>query len=95
MSSAAIQIKSVRTAVLDVAYEEHGPLGGDVVVLLHGFPYDPRCFDLIAPTSQLNGSFREVNPSAARHIEFIQPTEMCDCKMSFTARDRLIGLSEA
>jgi pimeloyl-ACP methyl ester carboxylesterase len=32
-----------------VAYEEHGPADGRAVVLLHGFPYDPRCFDAVAP----------------------------------------------
>ena len=28
-----------------IAYEEHGPQDGEPVVLLHGFPYDPRCYD--------------------------------------------------
>jgi pimeloyl-ACP methyl ester carboxylesterase len=46
---------------LDVAYEEHGPLGGDVVVLLHGFPYDPRCFDLMAPSLGAEG-YRVIVP---------------------------------
>lgn len=32
-----------------MAYEEHGPHQGGVVILLHGFPYDPRCFDEVAP----------------------------------------------
>ena len=45
-----VAIKSIRTAVLDLAYEEYGPLGGDAVVLLHGFPYDPRCYDSMAPS---------------------------------------------
>lgn len=35
MSSATNRIKSVRTSVLDLAYEEHGPAGGDAVVLLY------------------------------------------------------------
>jgi pimeloyl-ACP methyl ester carboxylesterase len=35
--------------VLDIAYEAHGEAGGDPVILLHGFPYDPRCFDAVAP----------------------------------------------
>ena len=45
-----MQSRTIRTDVLDVAYEEHGPPGGDVVVLLHGFPYDIRCFDEVAPS---------------------------------------------
>ncbi|MBL8674849.1 MAG: alpha/beta hydrolase [Rhodospirillales bacterium] len=41
--------RHARTDVLDVAYEEHGPPDGAVVILLHGFPYDPRAFDEVAP----------------------------------------------
>lgn len=39
----------VRTSMLDVAYEAHGPTDGAPVILLHGFPYDPRGYDAIAP----------------------------------------------
>ena len=35
----------VRTPVLDIAYEEDGPADAASVVLLHGYPYDPRAFD--------------------------------------------------
>ncbi len=42
-------LRRVTTPVLDLAYEAHGPAEGDAVVLLHGFPYDPRCFDAVAP----------------------------------------------
>lgn len=61
MPCAATQLKTVRTSVLDVAYEEHGPPGGDVVMLLHGFPYDPRCFDLMAPPLGAEG-YRVIVP---------------------------------
>jgi pimeloyl-ACP methyl ester carboxylesterase len=39
---------TTRTAVLEIAYEQHGQAGFPVI-LLHGFPYDPRCFDEVAP----------------------------------------------
>jgi pimeloyl-ACP methyl ester carboxylesterase len=42
-------IGSVRTDGLEMAYEEHGPPDGDPVVLLHGFPYDVRAYDEVAP----------------------------------------------
>ena len=42
-------LKRVRTSVLDVAYEESGPSGGTAVFLMHGFPYDPRTYDEVAP----------------------------------------------
>jgi pimeloyl-ACP methyl ester carboxylesterase len=45
----AAAIKHVRTPVLDVAYEESGAASGDPVVLLHGWPYDPRDYDRVAP----------------------------------------------
>lgn len=39
----------VVTPVLDVAYESAGDPLGQPVVLLHGFPYDVRAFDDVAP----------------------------------------------
>ncbi|MBK3509829.1 alpha/beta fold hydrolase [Pseudomonas sp. MF6747] len=39
----------VRTQMLEIAYEAHGPEDGEPVILLHGFPYDPRGYDEIAP----------------------------------------------
>jgi pimeloyl-ACP methyl ester carboxylesterase len=43
----AATIKHVRTSALDIAYEETGE--GAPVILLHGFPYDPRAFDAMLP----------------------------------------------
>jgi pimeloyl-ACP methyl ester carboxylesterase len=40
---------TVRTPVLEIAYETHGREGGLPVVLLHGFPDDARAFDAVAP----------------------------------------------
>jgi pimeloyl-ACP methyl ester carboxylesterase len=48
MTNAVSAIRNVRTPHLDVAYEEHGSANGEPIVLLHGFPYDPRCFDKMA-----------------------------------------------
>ena len=42
MSDAIAPIRSVATPTLEIAYEQHGPEDGDPIVLLHGFPYDPR-----------------------------------------------------
>jgi pimeloyl-ACP methyl ester carboxylesterase len=36
------------TPVLEIAYEAAGPPDGPVAVLLHGFPYDVRCYDAAA-----------------------------------------------
>src|SRR5262245_2826492 len=45
----------VRTDVLEIAYEEHGPESGPPVILLHGFPYDVRAFDEVAPALAADG----------------------------------------
>jgi pimeloyl-ACP methyl ester carboxylesterase len=46
-------VDTVRAGVLDVAYERHGDRAGWQVVLLHGFPYDVRCYDeVVAPLSR-------------------------------------------
>lgn len=37
-----VLIQYAQTPNLTLAYEEHGPLSGDPVILLHGFPYSPR-----------------------------------------------------
>ena len=39
---------SVRTALLEIAVDCWGPEDADPVLLLHGFPYDPRSFDAAA-----------------------------------------------
>ncbi|MBV9776371.1 MAG: alpha/beta hydrolase [Acetobacteraceae bacterium] len=40
---------TVRTPTLDIAYEAHGPDAGPALILLHGFPDDPRAWDGVAP----------------------------------------------
>ena len=42
-------LKRARTNVLEIAYEESGPESGFPVLLMHGFPYDPRAFDDVVP----------------------------------------------
>ena len=42
-------VRHTRTPVLDIAYEEHGAADGGPVLLMHGWPYDPRCYDAVVP----------------------------------------------
>jgi pimeloyl-ACP methyl ester carboxylesterase len=43
-------LKRIQTSALDVAFEESGAADGAPVFLMHGWPYDPRCYDaVIAP----------------------------------------------
>jgi pimeloyl-ACP methyl ester carboxylesterase len=49
------------TPLLRIAYKEHGPASGEPIILLHGFPYDPRTFDEVAPVLAQRG-YRVIVP---------------------------------
>src|ERR1700692_4850274 len=42
-------LKRIRTRTLEIAYEDSGPEAGTPVLLMHGFPYDPRAYDGVVP----------------------------------------------
>jgi pimeloyl-ACP methyl ester carboxylesterase len=54
-------LKRVRTGTLEIAYEESGPEAGFPVLLMHGFPYDPRCYDEVVPSLVADG-YRAIVP---------------------------------
>jgi pimeloyl-ACP methyl ester carboxylesterase len=70
--------RSVRTPMLEIAYEESGPPGGTPVVLLHGFPDDVRAWDgtvgplaaagfrVLVPYLRGYGATRFLDPGAPR-----------------------------
>ena len=41
-------LKFIQAGVLRVAYFDHGPSSGNIVLLLHGFPYDVHAFDVVS-----------------------------------------------
>jgi pimeloyl-ACP methyl ester carboxylesterase len=44
---------TIRTATLDIVFEAHGPNAGPPLILLHGFPDDPRAWDdVVSPLAQ-------------------------------------------
>jgi pimeloyl-ACP methyl ester carboxylesterase len=47
--TAPTTLRRVRTRTLEIAYEESGPGDGVPVLLMHGFPYDPRAYDEVVP----------------------------------------------
>jgi pimeloyl-ACP methyl ester carboxylesterase len=47
--------RTVRTAALEIGYEESGPNDGPSVILLHGWPSDPRDWDGVAPALAAEG----------------------------------------
>jgi pimeloyl-ACP methyl ester carboxylesterase len=58
--------RRVAAGVLDVAYHESGPTGGQPVVLLHGFPYDVHSYVEVAPMLAGSG-FRVLVPYLRGH----------------------------
>ena len=42
-------VRHIRTPDLDIAYEESGARGRRAGLSLHGWPYDPRCYDEVVP----------------------------------------------
>ena len=54
-------MKRIDAGTLNIAYEDSGPPGGDPVFLMHGFPYDPRAYDEVAPRLVAAG-FRAIVP---------------------------------
>jgi pimeloyl-ACP methyl ester carboxylesterase len=66
-------MKTVRTATLEIAYEESGPAAGPPVVLLHGFPDDVRAYDGVAP-SLVEAGWRVIVP----YLRGYGPTRFLD-----------------
>ena len=50
-------MKTMRTETLEIAFEEHGPADGWPVILSHGFPYDVRAYDEVAPMLASSGAW--------------------------------------
>ncbi|HXD45106.1 MAG TPA: alpha/beta hydrolase [Pseudolabrys sp.] len=44
-----IALRHVRTPTLDIAVEDSGSADATPVILLHGWPYSPRCYDEVVP----------------------------------------------
>jgi pimeloyl-ACP methyl ester carboxylesterase len=54
-------LKTIPTDTLQIAYEEGGPANGKPVILLHGFPDDPRAWDSVIGPLVADG-FRTIAP---------------------------------
>jgi pimeloyl-ACP methyl ester carboxylesterase len=61
MKTRTTAARAIRTGTLEIAYEESGPGSGNPVILLHGFPDDPRSWDdVVGPLTALG--FRTIVP---------------------------------
>jgi pimeloyl-ACP methyl ester carboxylesterase len=54
-------LKTIQTETLEIAIEDHGPANGKPVILIHGFPDDPRSWDSVVESLTAAG-FRTLAP---------------------------------
>jgi pimeloyl-ACP methyl ester carboxylesterase len=80
------QVKRVRTKTLEIAYEESGPSNGSPVLMLHGFPYDPRAFDDVAPQVAAAGC-RAIVP----YLRGYGPTRFLDTRTMRSGQQAAMG----
>ncbi len=88
-------VRRVRTGVLEIAYEESGPPGGFPVLLLHGFPYDPRAYDEVTPPLAAAG-YRVIVPYLRGYGEtrFLAASTMRSGQQAAMGRD-VVDLMDA
>jgi pimeloyl-ACP methyl ester carboxylesterase len=79
-------LRSVRTDVLEVAYFEAGPGDGEVVLLLHGFPYDIHSYVDVIPRLVEAGN-RVIVPYLRGH----GPTRFLDSAAPRSGQQAAIG----
>jgi pimeloyl-ACP methyl ester carboxylesterase len=79
-------MKTARTQVLDIAYEESGPAGRRSAVLLHGFPDDVHAYDDVAPPLAAAG-YRVVTP----YLRGYGPTRFLDLKTPRSGEQAALG----
>jgi len=79
-------MNTVRTATLEIAYEESGPAVGPPVVLLHGFPDDVRAYDGVAPPLAAAG-WRVLVP----YLRGYGPTRFLDPETPRSGQQAVLG----
>ena len=78
--------------VLDV--RDEGPRGGDVAVLLHGFPQDSRCWAEVAPLLHAGG-LRTLAPDQRGYSPQASPEDVAAYRVETLADDVVAVLDEA
>jgi pimeloyl-ACP methyl ester carboxylesterase len=79
-------VKTARTAILDIAYEESGPADGRPVVLMHGFPDDVHAYDDVAPPLATAG-YRVIVP----YLRGYGPTRFLDPNTPRSGQQAALG----
>jgi pimeloyl-ACP methyl ester carboxylesterase len=83
-------LKTLRTAVVDIAYEEAGPADGTAILLMHGFPYAPQAFAEIVPGLAESG-YRVIAPYLRGYgpTRFLSAATMRSGQQAALAQDAL------
>src|SRR5439155_22520363 len=79
-------MKTIRTPMLEIAYEESGPADGSPVVLLHGFPDDVRAYDGVAP-ALAGAGWRVIVP----YLRGYGPTRFLDSQTPRSGQQAALG----
>lgn len=79
-------VRTARTTVLDIAYEETGDARGFPVILLHGFPDDVRAYDEVVGPLAKEG-YRAIVP----YLRGYGPTRFRDASAPRMAEQAAIG----
>jgi pimeloyl-ACP methyl ester carboxylesterase len=94
-------VKTVRTAILEIAYLEAGPADGPVVILLHGWPSDVHDYDGVVPPLAAAG-YRVLVPwlrgyGATRFLDAATPRSGQQAALGADVRDfiRALGIGSA
>ncbi len=84
------ELHFVEAGKLEIAYHEFGPTDGKPVILLHGFPYDVRSYDPVAPDLAGQG-FRCFVPYLRGYgrTRFLSPDTMRSGQQAAIAADLL------
>ena len=79
-------VRSARTPMLDIGYEETGNAGGFPIILLHGFPDDARAYDEVVGPLAKQG-YRAIVP----YLRGYGPTRFLDASAPHMAEQAAIG----
>lgn len=82
------RITSFERAGLVFDVTDQGPLGGDVVLLLHGFPQTARCWDRLAPLLHAAG-FRTLAPDQRGYSPRARPRGRFAYRLTALVEDAL------
>lgn len=93
-------VKFVETPVLNIGYGDHGPGSGFPIILLHGFPYDVRCWDEVVPSLVEDGYrvlvpyLRGYGPTSFRYPESPRMAEQAAIAQDVVDFAEALGIGE-